>query len=95
MRRQYPKEVDKNNVVSVVRDIIELRQDDLNSFNRVRNGKLKGRNRTGVRAVPTASDDTQAGDIEGDTLTDATYRYTLVDAGGTLKWDRQTLSVSW
>lgn len=53
-----------------------------------------GRYRTD-RTAPTSATDVVNGDLEGDYLYDATYQYTLVNAGGAIRWDRRTLNVSW
>lgn len=60
--------------------------------------RLQGRIRTLTRAVPASATDVVTGDnpdLEGDWLTDGTYSYTLRSVSGTLKWDRQSLSVGW
>ena len=93
--RSYPSLVDASNVVEVVRQILGLRREDITEYETLRDGKLKGRDRTGVRAVPANATDTDAGDIIGDVVKDGTYRYELVDDSGTAKWDRRTLDVSW
>lgn len=94
--RQYPPYVNDSNVVSVVREIMTLRREDINEVDGLGQNKLKGRNRNGVRAVPTSATDVVSGDIEGDVVVDATYRYELVDVAGTgLRWRIEELDVSW
>ena len=90
----YPSFVNKENLFSVIGQILELRREDVTDYERLRDSKLKGRERTGVREVPIAFDEVLLGDVIGDTLHDGTYRYTLIDDGAP-KWDRQDLKVSW
>lgn len=61
----------------------------------VQDGRLRGRLRTGVRAVPASATDVATTDMEGDVLNDSTYFYRLVNISGTLKWHRVVLSVAW
>ena len=92
--RPYPPFVNASTVVGVLQDI--LRREDITEYETLRNGKLKGRNRTGVRAVPSSATDTGAEDIIGDIITDSTYKYELVEVVGTgPRWHRTTLSVGW
>ena len=93
--REYPPFVNASTVVTVLQQILGLRKEDITEYNGLQQGKLKGRDRTGVRAVPTSATDTTAEDFVGDVVKDATYRYELIDISGTLKWDRRTLSVGW
>lgn len=75
--------------------IVALRSEDIREFDTLNDTKMKGRLRTGVRAVPTAFDDVNADDLEGDVLNDGTYLYRLINDSGTLKWHRESLSISW
>lgn len=94
--KKYPSFVNASTVVDVVRSIIGLRNEDITETDALRNGKLKGRLVTESRSVPTAANDVSADDVEGDVLTDGTYRYTLLNVVGTgLRWHRETLSVGW
>ena len=93
--RQYPPYANASNMLAVVQDILGLRREDITEVEQLQQGKLKGRDRTGVRAVPTSATDTVDTDIVGDVVKDATYRYELIDISGTLKWDRRALSVGW
>jgi hypothetical protein len=93
--RTYPDFVNASTVVSVLQNILGNRREDITDHEGLRDGKLKGRNRTGVRAAPSSATDTTDSDIVGDIVTDATYKYELVDVAGVLKWHRVTLSVGW
>ena len=94
--RVYPDFVNASTVVSVLQNILGNRREDITDHEGLRDGKLKGRDRTGVRTVPSSAADTTDSDIVGDRLTDATYKYELVNVVGTgLKWHRTTLSVGW
>ena len=95
--KAYPPYVNASNVVSVVNDIIRLRQEDIDEVRNLNSGKKKGRIRTNTRgSVPSSASDVVAGDFEGDVVADATYIYTLVDVPGTgLRWHRVTLSTGW
>lgn len=61
----------------------------------IRNNRLQGRQRTDTRAAPSAATDVVAGDALGDVVTDATYKYTLIDVSGTLLWHRESHSTGW
>lgn len=76
-------------------DVIRERANDVSVMEEVQRRKLDGRNRNGARAIPATALDVAQGDAVGDVMTDGTYRYELVNAGGTLAWDRKTLSVGW
>ena len=94
--RQYPPYANQSNLLRVVQDILSLRREDINEYNALQQGKLKGRIRTESRTVPSAATDVVEGDSEGDIVTDATYIYRLTDVPGTgLRWHRVSLSVGW
>ena len=44
--RPYPPFVNASTVVGVLQDILGLRREDITEYETLRNGKLKGRNRT-------------------------------------------------
>lgn len=95
MLRDYPP-FNSAAVPALVEQIIRLRRSDQQDVQKLHDSKLGGRQRTGVRSVPTAANDVAAGDVVGDVITDGTYRYTLVTVVGTgLRWHRETLSVGW
>ncbi len=93
--RQYPPFANASTLLTVVQQILSIRRDDITEVEQLQQGKLKGRDRTGVRTVPSSATDTVDTDIIGDVVTDATYRYELIDISGAPKWDRRTLSVGW
>ena len=80
---------------ATMKDVIRERTQDVAEVDSLRVGKLNGRIRTLTRAAPTANSDVVEGDAEGDVVVDATYVYTLYSVSGTLKWDREDLSVAW
>ena len=80
---------------TTMKDVVRERANDVAAIEQIQQNKLDGRRRTATRAAPTADDDVQDGDALGDVITDSTYEYELVDAGGTLAWDRRQLNVSW
>ncbi len=61
--------------------------------------KLKGRIRNEggtARATPSGNSDVIAGDAEGDTLNDGTYKYELINVTGVgLRWHRVTMLIAW
>lgn len=76
-------------------DAKKLRREDALIVQKLIEGKLKGRIRTGFRAAPSSNSDVISGDVEGDVVTDATYKYELLTVSGSLKWHRTTLNISW
>ncbi len=80
---------------ATLQEIIKERRADTEGFTRLDQQKLKGRDRTGVRAVPADAADVEQGDIAGDRLNDDTYKYELMTTSTGLKWDRRTLNTSW
>lgn len=92
--RQYPSIIQENNVVSVLRDIAASRSEDIRAYESLRDTKKGGRNRTGVRAIPTSAVDVVAGDLLDDEVNDDIYRYTLTKLSTGFYWDRQELNVS-
>lgn len=80
---------------ATLQEIIRRRRADTDGFKRLDQQKLKGRDRTGVRAVPADAEDVSQGDIAGDRLNDDTYKYELMQTSAGLKWDRRTLDTSW
>lgn len=93
--KAYPKTVTEDNVLEVVQEILSLRREDIREHNVLRDTKLQGRERTGIRTVPTAFDDVVADDLVGDVVNDGTYLYLLINDDGTKKWNRLNMNVSW
>lgn len=75
--------------------IVRERRKDAATVKMLEDGKLPGRIRTGLRAVPSGNADVIAGDALGDVVTNGTYVYTLISVSGALKWDRRAHSVGW
>jgi hypothetical protein len=92
--RDYPK-LSIVGHVEALRQLINLRPGDQSAFRTLEATKLNGRNRTGVRAVPTSATDTTNTDIEGDFVNDGSYTYLLINVSGTPKWNRVAANVSW
>ena len=82
-------------VQKFIEEVSRLRSEDILQFRIVKQNRLKGRDRTGVREAPTAYDNILDGDNVGDVLQDGTYKYELINDSGVLKWDRRTLNISW
>lgn len=76
-------------------DVIAQRRYDANAIDDLEKQKCPGRERTGLRAVPTGHADLLPGDAWGDEITDATYVYRLIRVSGVLVWDRRAHSVAW
>lgn len=93
--RKYPSNIHSNNILSAVRDIAASRDEDIRDYESLRDTKMKGRLRTGVRSVPSSAADVLAGDLQGDKLNDDTYAYELVQTTSGLLWDRRSLDVGW
>ena len=75
--------------------VIRERRKDVAAITALEQGKRPGRIRTGLRSAPSSATDVAAGDAEGDIVVDATYVFSLLKVGGTLKWDRRAHSVGW
>jgi hypothetical protein len=75
--------------------IINLRSDDQSAISSLEATRLRGRNRTGIRAVPSSNSDTTSEDIKGDFVNDGSFTYLLIDVAGTLKWNRVAVNVGW
>ncbi len=93
---QYPSIITEDDVISALREIIRLRQDeDIPDFTNLNNIFVTGRGLFTQRTAPSSNSDVLATDNEGDIVNDATHEYKLLDISGTLKWDRRTLDVAW
>ena len=75
--------------------VIRERRKDAATISTLENGKLPGRIRTGLRAVPSSPTDVIQGDAEGDTVINSTYVFCLISVSGVLKWDRRAHNVGW
>lgn len=80
---------------TTMQDVIDTRADDVAAVEALERNKLTGRDVQNVRSAPTSNSDVVTGDAAGDVLNDGTYSYTLRSVNGSLKWDRQTMNVSW
>ena len=91
MLRDYPSV--SIGLQKALEQVIQTRRDDQtrlsSAFARI------PRDRTGVRAAPLSHSDVSTEDRAGDWLVDATNKYTLVNHGGVLKWNLETLDVGW
>jgi hypothetical protein len=70
--------------------VITERRNDAAVVDHLVGNKVQGRDRTGVRTVPTAQTDVINGDIKGDYVYDFSneYVYKLTSNSGTLQWVR-------
>ena len=82
-------------VERTVDEMVNLRSEDMRNHRQLLQSKLDGRERTGIRVVPSSATDVIVGDNVGDKLQDGTYCYQLINDSGTLKWDRRSLNTSW
>lgn len=95
MNDLYPLLTHENQIPNIIRDVIRIRQDDVNDWNNLPQQFVQGRGRFTSRAAPANATDVLATDQEGDIVNDATYEYKLLDISGTLLWDRRTLDTGW
>lgn len=56
---------------------------------------VAGRLRTDRTTAPTSNGDVNSTDKLGDIIRTTTYQYTVVNDGGTLKWARSALDITW
>ncbi len=88
----YPLVITDSQIPEVVREMVRLREQDVDDFTNLSQVFLGGR--TGVR-VPSSPSDVLATDNVGDVVNDDTYEYKLVQITGGALWDRRTLDVAW
>ena len=70
-----------------LRQIINLRSDDQAAIRTLEATKFNGRDRTGIRAVPTSNTDLLVGDTVGDRVNDTTHIYFCMNIPGTgVQW---------
>ena len=79
----------------ILEQIAAQRPNDMRVIAALQQNKRGGRNRTGIRAIPTAHNDVLPDDLLGDFVNDATHFYLLVSDSGTLKWHKDTLAIAW
>lgn len=75
-------------------DLIRLRKQVERLPDDLRARYVLGRLRTD-RTAPSSHSDVTASDFEGDIVRSATWEYLLVNDGGTLKWARHAIDVTW
>lgn len=75
----------------LLRQITNIRKDDITQINNLVNVFISGRK---VGKVPTSSADVDATDRLGDVNWDTSYIYILIDNSGTAEWRRASLG-SW
>lgn len=98
MKSQYPilpSKASPEIILDWLREVVRLRQtEDLPDFTNLPTIYLQGRSTT---RIPSSNSDVLVTDVEGDVVyaLNGTFRYTLVDASGTLKWAREALDVAW
>lgn len=86
----YPAETEED-IKEVLRQITNIRKDDIAQISQLTNIFVSGRK---VGKVPTSSLDVDSTDRIGDINYTTTYLYILVDNGGTAQWRRIALG-SW
>ncbi len=81
---------------ATLQQVLEQRRNDAAVVDNLLQYKYQGRDRTGLRANPSADDDVIAGDVKGDVVYDfsGNYRYELVSNNGTLQWVRVAIVTS-
>lgn len=95
MNELYPILNEDKQIPDVVRDIIRIRETDLDDWNNLPSQFVQGRARFTTRAAPSSATNVLATDQLGDIVNDATYEYKLLNISGTLKWDRRALNTGW
>jgi len=95
MNELYPLLMDDKQIPGILREVIRIRNDDVDDWANLTQQFVQGRGRFTTRAAPANATDVDATDQEGDIVNDATYEYKLLNISGSLKWDRRTLSVGW
>lgn len=79
---------DPQDVVSVVRDIVRAREQDVKDYENLPSRFISGRS---VSRVPSSSADVLVTDRIGDASYDNQYVYYLIDNAGTAEWRRINL----
>lgn len=74
--------------------ISKQRTDDVTEINNLKNRYLLGRIRSD-RSFPASHSDVNVTDKENDIVRSATFQVVLFNDGGTLKWARSALDVTW
>ncbi len=95
MNELYPLLNNDEQIPDIIREIVRIRNNDLDDWNNLPSQFVQGRGLFTTRAAPSSATDVLATDQEGDICNDATYEYKLLTISGVLKWDRRTLSVGW
>ena len=93
--KQFTDRVTPGNVVECVQEMRNARREDIDEVKRLQQGKLPGRLRNGVRAIPSSPADVGEGDQAGDMVNDNAFLYLLVSISGSVRWHRVALSVGW
>lgn len=81
---------------TTLQQIIDARRSDAAVIDNILEYKVQGRDRTGLRVIPSDETDTINGDKKGDYLYDLTdgYRYEIVNNSGTLQWVRWAIEAT-
>lgn len=95
MNELYPLLNEDSQIPDIIKQIIRIRNNDLDDWNNLSSQFVQGRARFKTRAAPSSPTDVLATDQLGDIVNDDVYEYKLLDIGGALKWDRRTLNTSW
>lgn len=95
MNELYPLLVDDKQIPDIIREMVRMRDTDVDDWNNLSQQFVQGRGRFTTRAAPANASDVDATDQEGDYVNDAIYEYKLLNISGTLLWDRRTLDTGW
>lgn len=83
--RDYPN-LDIIGESGTLQQIVGLRKDDQAAIRKLEATKFNGRDRTGIRAVPTSNTDVIVGDTPGDRVNDTTHVYLCMTISGSTQW---------
>jgi hypothetical protein len=79
---------------ATIADVIRERKNDIAAVNFLKEFKRSGRDRTGIRAEPSADDDVQSGDKEGDEVLTSSHIYQFRRLNNALQWVRINATTS-
>jgi hypothetical protein len=75
-------------------DVIRARRGDIAEINSLKEFKRNGRDRTGIRTTPSAYNDEQEGDKEGDEVLTSAHLYQYRRLSNALQWVRINVTTS-
>lgn len=95
MNELYPLLNNEKQIPDLIREVIRIRNTDLDDWNNLSSQFVQGRGLFTTRAAPSTPTNVLPTDQEGDICNNATYEFKLLNISGVLKWDRRTLNVGW